>query len=121
MMITVCLYVTLTYYHLTGGNQDNAAFGGRVVPGLTCAVSKDLHHLRNKIIDIEGVGPFYVNDKMGPQATSKIDLAAHKREYDPVNLKRVKVCYKVVKEESSSKTKRKENKEPLTKRPMQWF
>lgn len=92
-MLAICTWLTLSFYHPTGTTQDLAAYGGRVVPGATCAVSRDLGHLRGKTIWIEGIGPRLVNDSMGPQARRRLDVAAWGKELEHVNQKKVKVCW----------------------------
>lgn len=93
MIIATCIWATLTFYSLTGGPEDDAAYGGRVVPGETCAVSHDLAYLQGKTISIDGVGDRLVNDKMGQGQNSKIDLASFGNEYAEQNQKEVKVCW----------------------------
>lgn len=93
MIIATCIWATLTFYSLTGGSEDNAAYGGQVVPGETCAVSNDLSYLRGITITIDGVGDRLVNDKMGQGQSNKIDLAADGNEYAEQNQKVVEVCW----------------------------
>jgi len=93
MIIATCIWATLTFYALTCGSADDAAYGGRVIPGETCAVSHDLSYLHGKIISIDGVGDRLVNDKMGPGQINKIDLASFGNEYAEQNQKEVKVCW----------------------------
>lgn len=70
--------VTVSAYNAVKGQTDSTphwtATNRRAVPGLTCAVSRDLSHLLGKEIYIPGYGPRHVTDVMNERWTRKIDL-----------------------------------------------
>jgi 3D (Asp-Asp-Asp) domain-containing protein len=93
-MTLACIYVTLTFYTLTGGSQDNAAYGGRVQPGRTVAVSPDLRHLAGQTVWIDGFGERIVNDRTGGRIQSHVDVAVgSKKEARMLGKQRGKMCW----------------------------
>jgi 3D (Asp-Asp-Asp) domain-containing protein len=60
-----------------GKKNGKTAMGGKVIPGATCAISRDLKkRLGGKRIHVEGVGFLEVNDTMAPKKRNAIDIAA---------------------------------------------
>ena len=76
--------VTITAYNPFSNQTDNTpnetAIMETPVPGWTCAVSRDLIHLLNKKIYIEGIGVFLVNDVMNKRFTKRIDICMGNKE-----------------------------------------
>lgn len=96
--------VTITAYNPFSNQTDNApnetAIMEEPVPGWTCAVSRDMIHLLNKKIYIEGVGVFVVNDIMNKRFTNRIDICIGNKE-DAISFGK-KVCNVVVLDEYTS-------------------
>jgi len=76
--------VTITAYNPFSNQTDNTpnetAIMETPVPGWTCAVSRDMIHLLNKKIYIEGIGVFVVNDVMNKRFTKRIDICMGNKE-----------------------------------------
>ena len=59
-----------------GKKDGKTAMGGKVVPGATCAISRDLKkRLGGKRVYVEGVGFLEVNDTMAAHKRNSIDIA----------------------------------------------
>lgn len=59
-----------------GKKDGKTAMGGKVVPGATCAVSRDLKkRLGGKRVYIDGIGFLEVNDTMAAYKKNSIDIA----------------------------------------------
>lgn len=69
---SIALAVTVTAY--VPANAVGAA-GEPILPGLTCAVSRDLRGLLGSWIYVEGHGPRYVNDVTHRRFSRRVDLA----------------------------------------------
>uniref|UniRef100_I2Q246 3D domain-containing protein n=1 Tax=Desulfovibrio sp. U5L TaxID=596152 RepID=I2Q246_9BACT len=76
--------LTATAYCPFCGTDDDtpqpAALGGRVRPGRTVAVSRDLKRLLGRKVYIEGLGVRVVEDLMHPRYTGRVDLCLPDRE-----------------------------------------
>lgn len=58
-----------------------------VLPGLTCAVSRDLSHLKGRWIHVRGHGPRYVNDVTHRRFKRRVDLCvAHMDDAKQIGL-----------------------------------
>ena len=76
--------LTLTAYSLTKDqcNEDleNTALMQKPIPGYTAAVSRDLLHLLNRKVYIDGYGVFLINDLMNKRFENRIDILVGNRE-----------------------------------------
>ena len=73
---TMSVPVTVTgYVPGHAGNGHVGAMGSPVVPGMTCAVSRDLSHLKGRWIHVEGHGVRLVNDVTNKRFKRRVDLA----------------------------------------------
>lgn len=79
-----------------GKKDGKTAMGGKVVPGATCAVSRDLKkRLGGKRIWIQGVGVRTVNDTMAAYKKNSIDIAMSTPK-EAINFGRRKLAFVVL-------------------------
>lgn len=63
-----------------------------VIPGVTCAVSRDLARLKGKWIHVKGFGPRFVNDVTHARLRNRVDLAVNDMaEAREVNLQKSEI------------------------------
>lgn len=71
VLASLALAVSVTAYVPT---NDVGAMMLPVLPGLTCAVSRDLAHLKGKWIHVKGHGVRFVNDLCNKRLHRRVDL-----------------------------------------------
>jgi hypothetical protein len=87
--LTLAIAVTVTPY-LPANKVGSMMLP--VIPGVTCAVSRDLAHLKGKWVHVKGWGIRFVNDVTHARLRRRVDLAVRNMdEAREVNLQKSEV------------------------------